>query len=215
MPINDYYSDTVIQIFCKAPIAGEVKTRLMPKLSAEQAASVHRHLSENIIKQLKEAQLCPLQLWCSPDDKHPFFEKLRKFYDISLHIQSPNDLGQRMFDALEAGLHEYRHVLLIGSDCPSFIKQDFIEAITALKQDYDIVIAPVEDGGYSLIGMNRAHIGLFKNMRWSHAEVFKNTLSRAKDLNLRCYQLRQQWDIDTTKDWERYSSTYGKSLENL
>lgn len=203
--LNNYrYPQTTIQIFCKAPIAGKVKTRLTPELTTTQAATVHQHLSKRIIEQLSKFKLCPLQLWCSPNEYHPFFQQLLVDYDLSLQTQSTGDLGQRMFNAINSGLNNYQHVLLIGCDCPSFNKQDFINAIKALKQGVDVVIAPTEDGGYSLIGMNQSQISLFKNMTWGHSEVLKATLIKIAQQNLNCHLLRQQWDIDTAEDWARY-----------
>jgi|GEM_PF-5626999 len=38
------FPDSVLLIFCKAPIPGQVKTRLQPALSAEQATAAHRQL---------------------------------------------------------------------------------------------------------------------------------------------------------------------------
>ncbi len=201
---GDYrFPDCVIQVFCKAPVAGTVKTRLTPGLSAEQAADVHKFLSEKTVRMLADARICPLELWCSPDEDHPFFRRLQGFCDLPLHVQQGEDLGQRMLRALSQGLKRYRHVLLIVTYCPSFEPQDFAEAVEALKRHSDIVIAPVEDGGYSLIGMNQPYSGLFEGMRWSHDGVFQETLSRIHVLELSCHQLRLQWDVDTAEDWDR------------
>ncbi len=203
--LNNYqFSQTVIQIFCKAPIAGQVKTRLTPELTTNQAAIVHQYLSKRVINQLSKLKLCPLQLWCSPNENHPFFQQLKIDYDLSLHVQSTEDLGLRMFNAINSGLNNYQHVLLIGCDCPSFNKQDFINAIEVLKQGVDVVIAPTEDGGYSLIGLNQSQISLFENMFWGHPDVLKTTLIKVKQQNLNYHLLRQQWDIDTAEDWARY-----------
>ena len=204
MPNNYQFPETIIQIFCKAPIAGQVKTRLTPELTTKQATIVHQHLSKRIIKQLSDFKICPLQLWCSPNETHPFFQKLKLDYDLSLKTQSAENLGLRMFKAINSGLNDYHQVLLIGCDCPSFNKQDFINAIDALKQGVDVVIAPTEDGGYSLIGLNQSQINLFENMTWGHSEVLKATLTKIKQQQLSYYLLKQQWDIDTAEDWTRY-----------
>jgi rSAM/selenodomain-associated transferase 1 len=203
--INNYrFPQTIIQIFCKAPIAGQVKTRLTPELSTKQAAIVHQHLSKRIINQLSKLKLCPLQLWCSPNENHLFFQQLKINYPLSLQVQSTGDLGLRMFNAINSGLKDYQQVLLIGCDCPSFNQQDFINAIGALEQGVNVVIAPTEDGGYSLIGLKQSQISLFENMTWGHSQVLKMTLAKIKQQNLNYHLLRQQWDIDTAGDWTRY-----------
>ncbi len=214
---NNYsFPQTVIQIFCKAPIAGQVKTRLTPNLTINQAAIVHQYLSKKIVDQLSKFKLCPLQLWCSPDENHPFFQKFKLNYDLSLHVQVTGDLGERMFNAINSGLKDYQQVLLIGCDCPSLGEQDFINAIDALRQVFDVVIAPTEDGGYSLIGLKQSQISLFKNMTWGHSKVLKATLTKIEQKNLNCHLLRQQWDIDTAEDWTRYCQQKGiQKVEDL
>ena len=39
------FPNAVIQVFCKAPVPGMVKTRLMPELPVGQAAKVHQQLT--------------------------------------------------------------------------------------------------------------------------------------------------------------------------
>ncbi len=214
--MSDYYfPNATIQIFCKAPVPGQVKTRLMPELTAEQAANVHQQLSIRMITKLSQFKLCPLQLWCSPDKSHPFFQEIKRSYNLSLHVQTAADLGLRMFNSLKTGSNNHQPVILIGCDCPSLNKDDFINAIKALENSYDVVIAPCEDGGYSLIGLNKPQIGLFENMSWGNSKVLETTLARIKTLGLNYYQLRQQWDVDTAIDWRRYCLENGtQNIEN-
>lgn len=71
------HPDSVIQVFCKAPQTGQVKTRLISELiSAEQAMQVHIELTERVLKRLQDAALCPVQLWCSPSTEFDFFQQL-------------------------------------------------------------------------------------------------------------------------------------------
>ena len=98
------YPNAVIQVFCKAPLAGTVKTRLMPQLSAEQAADVHRRLALRTLELVCSAPLCPVQLWCAPAVDHPFFTEAAENYALTLLTQSNGDLGQRMDAALSAGI---------------------------------------------------------------------------------------------------------------
>jgi len=39
------FPNSVLLIFCKAPVSGQVKTRLQPALTATQAVSAHRQLA--------------------------------------------------------------------------------------------------------------------------------------------------------------------------
>lgn len=200
------YPDSVIQVFCKAPIAGQVKTRLMPELSAEQAMQVHVELTERLLKLLDQAALCPIQLWCSPSIEFDFFQQQAKKYSLTLQQQTEDGLGRRMFEALNAGLQNFQQVLLVGCDCPSLTATDFRQAINALKQQTDVVLAPTEDGGYCLVGVKQPQAELLSDndMPWGTGEVFAITRARAKQQKLSVYELRLQWDVDTVQDLERY-----------
>ena len=198
------HPDTTILVFCKAPMAGQVKTRLMPQLNAEQAAEIHMTLTHRILKLLSDAELCPIQLWCSPDSNHPFFRGCTDKYPLTLHKQLGSDLGERMFHAISDALQTSSNVLLIGCDCPTLTIHDFDSAIHALNGNYDAVIAPAEDGGYVMIGLNQSHSDLFLNMTWGNEHVLNSTLKRAEELSLNVYKTGLQWDVDSFDDLQHF-----------
>lgn len=205
------YPNAVIQVFCKAPMAGSVKTRLMPHLTAVQAAEVHRQLAWQTLSLASSADLCPVQLWCSPSTGHPFFAEAAETYPLTLATQSSGDLGQRMETALRAGIEQYGQALLIGCDCPSLTPDDLASALAALTGNHDVVLAPAEDGGYSLIGLNQPQPELFKGIGWGSNSVLAQTRSKINALNLSCHELGTQWDVDTYADYLRFLETAGNS----
>ena len=69
----------------------------------------------------------------------------------------------------------------------------------------DVVIVPVEDGGYGLIGMQRPQPGLFADMRWSTASVMAETRRRLTRLGLSWREPARLWDIDVPADLARLS----------
>ncbi|MGZ4982015.1 MAG: TIGR04282 family arsenosugar biosynthesis glycosyltransferase, partial [Methylobacter sp.] len=69
------YPNDVLMIFCKAPVPGQVKTRLMPGLTAAQAAELHIELSTKTLQRATLSNLCPVQLWCTPSIDHIFFSE--------------------------------------------------------------------------------------------------------------------------------------------
>ncbi|MCQ8116494.1 TIGR04282 family arsenosugar biosynthesis glycosyltransferase [Methylomonas rosea] len=200
------FPDSVLLIFCKAPIPGQVKTRLQPALSAEQAAAAHRQLTYMTLDRAFQQPLCAVELHCAPDTGHDFFQDCARHYPLTLKMQHGADLGERMHHAFADALGRYRHVLLMGCDCPSLSCEDLHWALTALHQGHDAVIAPANDGGYVMIGLNEPQPRLFSNMSWSHDQVMPITRSRAKDIGLNLCELDSQWDVDTYPDWLRYSA---------
>ncbi|MDM8560912.1 TIGR04282 family arsenosugar biosynthesis glycosyltransferase [Candidatus Parabeggiatoa sp. HSG14] len=192
-------TENVLQLFAKAPIPGKVKTRLIPKLGAVGAAILHQQLVKHCLQQF--SGLFSIQLWCTPDEYHPFFQACKKNFNVSLYRQQGTDLGERMAYALAS---TPQPTVLIGSDSPSLDVPTIRDAFTALQQDNTIVLAPAEDGGYVLIGMRQMIPELFTNMPWSTSQVLTLTQARLQELGLSWKKLEMQWDIDRPEDVERW-----------
>ncbi len=200
------YPDAVLMIFCKAPVAGQVKTRLTTQLTAEQAMQLHIELTQRTLNLATRINLCPVQLWCMPSTDHAFFTASAQRYPVILQQQQGPDLGARMHNAFCLALKSYSCALLIGCDCPSLTEQDLEEALTALSQKACCVLGPAEDGGYVLIGLNQPHPELFDTMPWGTDLVLEQTRSRIQHNNLLYHALKQQWDLDTPQDLARYQA---------
>jgi len=201
------FPDSVLLIFCKAPIAGQVKTRLQPALSSDEAATAHRQLTLMTLARAVQQPLCEVRLYCAPDTGHAFFRQCAEAYPLTLAAQCGDDLGERMLNAFNDALSHYRHAVLIGCDCPSLTVDDLREALAALQNGSDAVIAPAEDGGYVLIGLNTPQPALFSGMSWGNEQVMAQTRHRATGASLTVHELARQWDVDTIGDWDRYLAT--------
>lgn len=201
----DYlFPDSVLLIFCKAPVAGQVKTRLQPALSAEQAAAAHIQLTRFTLDRAFRQALCPVRLYCAPDTRHPFFEQCAKDYPLTLAAQRGADLGEKMLNAFAETLTTCRHAVLIGCDCPSLTASDLHQALEALQSGHESVFAPAEDGGYVLIGLNAPQPNLFEGMVWGNEAVMAETRRRAAEAKLKVYELAMQWDVDDIEAWKRF-----------
>jgi len=198
------YPNSVLMIFCKAPVPGQVKTRLIPELTAEQAAKLHIELSLKTLQRAVLGKLCPVQLWCTPSTDHEFFTEAKAVYPLLLKQQQGADLGERMHLAFCSALASYSHALLMGCDCPSMTEQDLEQALIDLNKDVEVVLAPAEDGGYVMIGLSQPHPELFEDMPWGTDRVLAQTRSRIERNKLRHHELNEQWDLDTPQDLQRY-----------
>src|SRR5512145_1866135 len=58
----------VLALFAKAPLPGQVKTRLCPPLRAEEAAALYEAMLEDIVDQHRDARDCTRALWFWPED---------------------------------------------------------------------------------------------------------------------------------------------------
>ncbi len=184
----------ILQIFAKAPILNQVKTRLIPDLGSEAATALHKKLTLHCLNLL--APEFNTQLWCTPQTNHPFFTACQQ-YPLSLHQQQGKDLGAKMAFALGS---TSLPTLLIGSDCPSLQLANIQAGFDALQSGYQVVLAPAEDGGYVLIGMQKVIPELFQSMPWGTNQVLAITRQRLKALNVNWYELETQWDVDRYED---------------
>lgn len=196
------YPDARILVFAKAPIPGEVKTRLIPAMGAEAAADLQARLARRAVEMAVSANVAPVEIWCSPDDRHPFFRELA----LPRRVQRGRDLGERMADAFRATLTGCRFAILIGTDCPPMTGDYLHDAAGSLAQGMDAVLGPAEDGGYVLIGLRHHDSRLFRDVAWGTEQVLPATRERLAQNGFRWHELPCLWDVDRAEDLERMSS---------
>jgi rSAM/selenodomain-associated transferase 1 len=181
-------SSAVLGIFAKDPIAGEVKTRLTPPLSAGQAVELYRSsLSETVANM---AGGCFDLVICYAGGEAFFREE---FPGTERQEQTGEDLGIRMSNALRKLFQRgYQKAVLIGSDSPDLPLSLVEQAFVALDEE-PLVVAPALDGGYVLIGEAVHYPQLFEDIPWSSADVLAITRQRAEADGIP-YRLLQEWD---------------------
>ena len=193
-------AERLLQVFARAPVAGEVKTRLIPVLGAEGAADLYTRLLERMLA--TASSFTDTELWCTPDSTAPVFDGFAARWPLTLHQQPAGDLGSRMHAALAEGLGRADAVVLVGCDCPALTAADLAEAFAALEQ-HDVVLGPVEDGGYALVGARRVSPLLFDGIDWGGERVLRRTRARLVALGWRWHELRTLWDVDRPEDLAR------------
>ena len=193
-----------ILVFAKAPVSGQVKTRLAEKYGYLGAAAWYKTMVHHTLNTIASAQLCPIELWCSPDVRHGFFANCRYRYDVTLKRQHGIDLGQRMHNALTASLRQHPYALLMGTDCVSLTADDVADACTTLDQGKQAVLGPAQDGGYVLIGLRQPCAPLFRGITWSTPSVLQATRQRLQMSGLDWAELAPRWDVDHPQDLRRW-----------
>lgn len=192
-------------IMCKAPVVGRVKTRLTPVYTEAEAADIHRAMAETVIH--RTSSIFSRVYIATDDVSHPFFES----FGLPVVTQGEGDLGARMsrlmMDAFNSGAQA---VLFLGTDSPHMESSRLAETIKQLET-YDVVVGPVEDGGYDLIAMNRPFTELFEGVRWGSEHVLAETLQRAKSAGISTGQLDVSFDLDTPESLERVKPLWSPS----
>lgn len=187
-------------IFAKTPIPGNVKTRLQPPLSQEEASRLYRGFVLDLIRATGSLKGVTRMLGCSPNHHNPFFLSIANRYNIELVDQRGKDLGERMENALKDRIHQgFSSVVMMGTDSPT-LPIDFIRKAFDLLRAHEVVVGPSHDGGYYLVGFRKNIPPLFNSMPWGSDRVFSATLERINHLKLKCALLPFWYDVDTPAD---------------
>jgi rSAM/selenodomain-associated transferase 1 len=194
-------SDALV-IFAKAPVPGQVKTRLTPALTEDEAATLHGSFVLDTLERTKAATgkfKLPVDrfLACAPSSSHVFFRIMEARHGVTLLDQQGDDLGARMHHAFASLFAlSYQRVCLVGTDVPSLPLTHYRDAVEALTR-HDLVLGPAGDGGYYLIGLTRPRPELFTNMPWSTDRVMALTQQKALAAGLKVALLPTWSDVDT------------------
>ena len=202
MPIR---ADALV-VMAKAPIAGAVKTRLMPFLSAEEAAELAQALLLDQLDHLCSLGAADLYLAFAPPDGGALMAQFVPA-PFALFPQTGGDLGARMeqiFESLFAA--DYRKIILIGSDLALVPLTYFNQAFAYLDcPQQRVVLGPSQDGGYYLVGLNQRTPSMFENMSWSHDRVLAQSVAKLAALGVPSLQLPSWFDIDTPDDLRSFA----------
>jgi rSAM/selenodomain-associated transferase 1 len=195
-----------LMVFCKAPELGKVKTRISKPLDErglegkQIAVETHEYLALHTLRNITESNSAPVQLWCSPDKSHPFFQQCENEFGVELKNQGQGDLGERMSRAFDDVLSKYDSAVVIGTDCPMLNSTIVEEAFTLLQESECSVIGPAEDGGYVLLGLSENQPDIFQDIAWGSTVVLEETI---KKMNGPVSRLPKMWDVDRPEDLQR------------
>lgn len=188
-------------IFTRYPEPGNTKTRLIPVLGAEGAATLQRQMTEHKlveVNQLLTFYPLSVEVHFAGGNEQLMQEWLGS--SLVYRRQSEGDIGDRMASAFQLSFAAGMTAgVLIGSDCPDLNAPLMAEAFQLLRQ-HDLVLGPALDGGYYLIGLRRLIPELFTGIPWSTAEVLQQTITIAKRLGLAVAKLPLLSDVDRPED---------------
>lgn len=184
-----------LAVFCKAPITGQVKTRLCPPLTLAQAAELYKIALDETLRRFS-ALACDLVI-CYSGDQSYFAQN---YPLIQRRPQQGEDLGARLGEALRALLLQgYSRVVLMGSDSPD-LPVELVDQAFAQLASVDVVVAPATDGGYVLLGARCYHAALFDAMPWSSSTLMAQTRAALATSDISWQQLKVWQDMDDKDD---------------
>ncbi|MBF0357906.1 MAG: TIGR04282 family arsenosugar biosynthesis glycosyltransferase [Magnetococcales bacterium] len=196
-----------VNVLGRAPVAGEVKTRLIPYLGVEGAAKAHEQLLAHVVgvagNWCGKSPSRQCNLWCTPDTTHPYFDSLSAVKQR--YVQPQGDLGQRMAAIVAYGLKSADRVVLLGGDGVS-VSAALLTEVEAALAEVPVVMATADDGGYILLGLTSPAPTLFSDIPWGTENVAKETRLRLKSLGWQWREFPGQWDVDRPEDWDRFQT---------
>lgn len=198
-------------LFAKAPVIGEVKTRMSPPLSLSQAAELAEALLEETLKLVSKCWQGRLVLAVSPSQEHPAFKRLASLYSVELITQEGENLGERMRNAMNVIGYP---CAVMGCDVPHCSPNILKTVYNALCQG-NSCIGETLDGGYYLLGLQESHPQLFYTVNWGTGSVYEATMKVAETVNLVFVNLEKLQDIDYYADLEAASKKLPRLLEFL
>jgi len=198
----------VLILFAKAPVAGRVKTRLVPPLTYEEAAHLHTAFAADTIDLLQQ---------------------LRDVADIELHtdiptdawahcrvpqrLQCEGDLGLKLLQALAGALTAGRpRALIVGSDSPTLPLAHLHEL---MESNADVAVGPTDDGGFYAICCRKVHPAMFAGVEWSAPSTLRQTIEAAAKCGLSVKTGSPWYDIDTAADLDRLANITGMSADKV
>lgn len=184
----------IVLVMVKEPLAGQVKTRLSPAYSPTEAAG----LAEAAVADTFDAVRAMPARWrvaVLAGDACWLPQGVR------VVPQTDGSLDERIAAALErfAG----RRVVLIGMDTPQITP-------AAMRIDwghYDGALGPAEDGGFWLLGLDRADPELVRGVPMSTETTGAVQLERLTRAGLRVQRLATLRDVDTAADAEQVAKS--------
>ncbi len=185
---------SIIIVLAKAPILGEVKTRIGKNIGMESSKWIYEQLlshTSNVTKKTK------IKTVLFKNKNHEKLETLFK-HSIASKFQVGKSLGEKMENAFQwAFKKKFKKIILIGTDLWTLNEKIIIDSFKLLDK-FNLVIGPSYDGGYFLIGMKKPNENIFKNIPWSTNNVLEKTISKMKTRKISFLEIAK--DIDSFSD---------------
>lgn len=188
-------------VFARDPQPGKAKTRLLPAVGPEGAATLQHRMTLGVLREARrlreDRKTCVVVHFAGNDA-----DAMRSLYgaDLPYRAQCRGDLGARLIESF-AGAFSLGAcaAVAVGTDCPALTHDLMSEAFEALK-NHDLVLGPATDGGYYLIGLSRLDARLFYDIAWGTDRVLEQTQRTARKLGLSVRLLKPLSDVDRPED---------------
>ncbi len=197
-------AESRVVVFAKAPVPGQVKTRLAAKLGTDAATRIYRALVADTLRSVFTAPGLAGTLACAPGPDG-FLSDLAARRGLDLDSQRGPGLFERLCDATHAARAKGAgRVLFIGSDTPTLPRAFIDHALERAAAGVDVVFGPSDDGGYTLValGPRVEPEVLFRDVPWDNDRALAVTRANAERAGWRVAYVPTWYDVDDSADLE-------------
>ncbi len=192
-------------MFAKEPVAGRVKTRLIPVLGAVGAARLYEAFLEDLGVMLDRWGGGRVTWLVDGDPAHPSFR------GREVRAQAEGDLGHRLEEAFAWAFSEgLGPVAVVGSDSPLLVPGHLDALLGAVGGPAEAAVIPADDGGYTGLALGAPCPAAFRGVPWSTGGVLVHTLGALEAAGSRVQVLPAVPDVDEPADLRRLVGRLGK-----
>lgn len=192
--------EEAVVLMAKAPVPGQVKTRLSPPLAPAEAARLYACMLGDAAEEISSVSRIARYLFLDPPIAANAMREA-PFSSLERFPQRGKDLGEKMWDAAATAFrHGAMRVVIVGGDCPALAAERLRRAFRELREGAEAVFGPSADGGYYLVGLACADERLFRKFTWSAPTVLLDSVARCRALSIPFSFLPPERDVDTGED---------------
>ena len=196
-------------VMAKPALPGRVKTRMIGRYTAQQAAAAHAAMLECVLNRTATHLGSSSQLrfvLALDDTRSPQRSGARGEADISVPqdwqviSQGNGHLGQRLahvWQTIGGGL-----AIFLGADCPDLPSTALGSILPSIRSAH-VAAGPVDDGGYWTLACRRYDNRLLTDIDWGTAAVYHQTVHAAQQAGFNFASLPSWYDVDTPRDLDR------------
>jgi uncharacterized protein len=192
-------------VLAKAPVPGQVKTRLTPPFTPQEAATLAESALADTLEAGASAGFARHVLALSDQRAAPGLLRAELPARFEVTPQRGDGLAERIAAAF-ADVYAVLPVpvVLIGMDTPQVTPGLLETAARPLAAgEADAVFGPATDGGFWLLGLRRPDPGLIHGVPMSADHTGRAQLERLRAARLRVRQVPELTDVDTAADAAR------------
>ena len=202
-----------IGVASRAPLPGNVKSRLAIGLGEEAAATLYSAFLRDVLVSSAALPDTAVTVFHPANDDA---QAIRRLCPPGVDVRP--ERGDGYSDVLPAAL---RHMLaaapvaaLVGADSPGLPDEIVRSAFEAIETgESDIAICPASDGGYCLLAVNGDYPQLFTGVDWGTDRVFDQMIAKASEMGLRYAVLPEWYDVDDAAGLERLAGDLARNVE--